>query len=112
MQLLTNRSCPNSCAPCCCVPACNRAGLTPAELEDAVLRALKKAKSDQVSISAFNAAHWGHMSQQSGLRLVLCKPSELAVQGDAHAAQLGAFSWTDAPEPSQADRCFSREQMM
>lgn len=69
------------------------------------MRALKKAKSDQVSISAFNAGHWGRMSQQLGVKMELCPSHQLFVADEAEAAPVDAFQWTEAPEPSQVDRC-------
>lgn len=74
-------------------------------LEAAVVRALKRAKSDQVSISAFNAGHWDRMSQRLGVKMELCPSHQLAVEEGADASPLGDFQWTDTPEPNQVDRC-------
>ncbi|WIA36193.1 hypothetical protein OEZ86_007533 [Tetradesmus obliquus] len=80
--------------------------MTDARLEEALLRALKKARSDKVSISNFTARAWGHMSSRSGLKMEVCLPSLLEnVEDDTAAAKLGGFHWhPDQQEPAQADR--------
>jgi len=85
-------------------PPAGAAGLTKEELVDAFVQAQKRAKSDQVSISQFNAGHWGRMSERLGVKLELCPSHQLAVARDAGAASMEAFHWTDVPEPAQADR--------
>jgi hypothetical protein len=95
-------------------PLCHNchAGLTEEMLEEAVVRGLKRAKSDQVSISAFNAGHWGRMSQRLGVKMELCPSHQLAVAEEAEVAPVDAFQWTDAPEPSQGDRCVASKQRL
>ena len=70
-------------------------GVTEEMLEEAVVRGLKRAKSDQVSISAFNGAHWGRMSQRLGVKMELCPYYQLVVEEDAGASPLGDFKWTE-----------------
>ena len=67
-----------------------------------MLRALKRAKSDKVSISSFTVGNWTHMSLRSGLQLMVCRAEELPdIQQDLTAA---GFGWDGRPEPEQADR--------
>ena len=79
-------------------------------MEAAVERALKRHKSEQLSISKFTEGAWDHMSLMSGLEMVACLPNELEnVVDDSTAARGSSFTLDDRPEASQADRYASAD---
>lgn len=100
--------CPAHNLLCCCIVlrcCIFRCVLGPGldAIEEALLRALKRHKSSEVSISSFGLADWNKMSASSGLQLKLCPSSQLCVSAD-RCVEAGTFRWTDAKEPDQADR--------
>lgn len=82
------------------------AGLDMELVEEAVLRALKRQKASEASISNFSTEQWSRMALAAGLtmRVHAC----LEVDEDS-CKEAPAFQWSDESEPKQADR-YARAQ--
>jgi hypothetical protein len=77
------------------------AGLDVEIVEEAVLRALKRQKASEASISNFSTEHWSRMALAAGLTM---RAHECLEVDDGSCKEAPAFQWNDESEPKQADR--------
>jgi hypothetical protein len=78
------------------------------EIEEAVVRGVKRTKTDDtVSLSRVGKTEWDHISRAFGLMSLKAHqlPSEDTSPSLSSTPPVPSFSWTDANEGSQSDRC-------
>jgi hypothetical protein len=70
-------------------------------LEEAVLRALKRQKASEASISNFSTEQWSRMALAAGLTMRVYENLEV---DEGSCKEAPAFQWNYESEPKQADR--------
>jgi hypothetical protein len=76
--------------------------LCPTEIEAAVLRALKRSRASEVSVSNVSRTVWLNIENAAGLIFV---PVDLSSVAALSTKSCPSFTWSFDPEPDQSSRC-------